>query len=133
MIRLRVHEYVIRGAVETGYSSDRRSLFKGGCHIQGISCRQVSLQQDVVLVPKNGFTRTNSLSISAHVSQCGNARMRCNEIAGLQQDRLQLPFESHLLVIEQGRLDPGRWPTICNFLGLRDLSNGAPCGLNVAT
>ncbi len=58
--------------------------------------------------------------------------MRCNEIAGLQQDRLQLPFESHLLIIEQGRLDPGRWPTICSFLGSRDLSNGVPCGLNVA-
>lgn len=79
------------------------------------------------------FTRANSLSISAHVSQCGNARMRCNEIVKLQRDRLPPSFEPHLLSIEQERLVPGRWPTICSFLGSRDLSNGDPCGLNVAT
>jgi hypothetical protein len=76
---------------------------------------------------------TTSLSVSAQLSQCGNARMECNEFVSLSGQCFYPPIRPMPIEIEGRCLDVDRWPTPCSLVALFDRFKGTSCGLTVAT
>jgi len=71
---------------------------------------------------------TTSLSVSAQLSQCGNARMECNEFVSLSGQCFYPPIRPMPIEIEGRRLDGDRWPTPCSLvvclIGSKELHAG---------